>query len=223
MSDIVLLYSKSGTGKTFYVKKFVRDNNNILVQFFKPFDDLKVPHNYSIVGKKFVYLIHNVDQLTKKEILRVSSFLKKVQKMKLNVFLECNNLKKVSKSITKFCDKRYFGERNVRQELIKKKYPNTKHFIEQTQNTFAAIRTLLYERDRHKVYNVIQDIPINRLYMLLFETLNGVSDEETIKCLRDFNQCFKIINQKYLYSLFAFNLPVQTKALSIRYPKRGIK
>jgi len=112
--------------------------------------------------------------------------------------------------------------RRSRGDLRKAKqfmeYQNSKRYNTQKLDNLKAVKMILYEKDRHLVYDYIRGIPISSLYSWLFETFAVNQNIEAARLMQEVNRNLYKVNEVYLYSFIAFELPARSKKLVERLP-----
>jgi len=112
--------------------------------------------------------------------------------------------------------KRSNGDLRKAQQLML--YQNVSKYDTVKLDSLKAIKMILYEKDRRAVYDYIRGIPISSLYSWLFETFAVNHDKEATKMMQEINKNLYKLNEVYLYSFIAYELPVKTSKLVERLP-----
>jgi len=97
-------------------------------------------------------------------------------------------------------------------------YQNTEKYDTQKLDTLNAVKMILYEEDRKKVYDYIRGIPVSSLYSWLFETFAANRNVEATRLMQEINRNIYKLNEVYLYSFIAFELPMRREKLVERLP-----
>jgi len=209
--------------------------------------DLSVSQKTAATGQQFLYLFDEVDSMDKRGGTVLSKFLYQVVGTNITVFLTANKLDKVYAKIKNACivENVYPKTEEEISQILKKdnnnseedirnvakncngdirkakqmiQYSRATDYKQESINNFQAIKMILYEEDRKKVFKYICQIPIGSLYSWLFETFSTSGRKEVIELLQEVNHNLYKVNETYLYSLLAFGLAKQDVKLIPKLP-----
>lgn len=108
------------------------------------------------------------------------------------------------------------GDLRKAQQLMR--FQSTTKYTSTKLDSLKALKLILYEKDRKIVYDYIRQIPISSLYSWLFETFVVNRDKQASKMMQEINRNLYKLNEVYLYSFIAFELPARESKMVERLP-----
>jgi len=111
----ILLFSRPGYGKTFFVEQLAESKGYHLIELNasdkrtkKELSLLNSKHSNSVTGKPLMYFFDEVDSLDSGGASILAQFLREANIRGIPVYLSCNKLSKISKSIRELCKEQPF-------------------------------------------------------------------------------------------------------------------
>lgn len=200
-------------------------------------------------GKRIMYLFEDVDLLSKEESKNLSTFLKQAVEGDIDIFLTAQNIKKVHTDITRYSTIEMFPVKNVAQvdDILEEMYgeehtlvyladcsdrsngdirkaiqnllypkstcsPNEEHQVD-------IVRSVLFEKNRALVHNLIQNTPINTIYYSLAETIGNFGSADAIEVIRFIEKKMYKAPEEFLKTILVYSLPPFTQNVGILTPR----
>ncbi len=105
--------------------------------------------------------------------------------------------------------------RKARQFIL---YNRSENYNRSKYDALKAVKMIFFEPNRRKVFEYIKQIPISSLYSWIFESFAIAGDKKTVGKLSYLNTNIYKLNETYLHSFLAFELPKYDSNIVAKLP-----